>query len=288
MSDEENSLLFEFLAEVNHRPDLFAKYSADELWANPHTSERMLAFHLDTTVDIASRNEAFLDRSVEWIGSRFELHRRAKVADFGCGPGLYAQRLARRGAQVTGIDFSANSLRYARNEASKEGLDIEYVEADYLDYETDRRFDLILMIMCDFCALSPAQRARLLHRFRSMLTTNGHILLDVYSPGMFEAREETTIYARDLMDGFWSPERYFGFLTTFKYTEERVLLDKYTIVDREHTRHIYNWLQCFTPAEIESEFAACGLDVAALMGDVAGRAYDPDAGEFAVLAVAAD
>jgi SAM-dependent methyltransferase len=277
---------FDFLLEVNRRPEPFAEYTARELWTDPHTSEQMLAYHLNETVDAASRNPAFLDRSADWIVSHFRLEPGARVADFGCGPGLYAQRLAALGLDVTGIDFSANSLGYAREQASTRGLAIKFIEADYLEFESTGTFDLVMMIMCDFCALSRDQRTLLLREFRSMLADGGAILLDVYSPQMFDSREETATYARDLLDGFWSADEYFGFLSTFKYDEERLLLDKYTIVERDRTRRIFNWLQCFTPLEVESEFAACGLQVVERFRDVAGDEYDPDGTEFAVVAKA--
>ena len=276
--------LFDLLLEINRRPKPFSEYTARELWTDPHTSEQMLAYHLNKTVDAASRNHAFLGRSVEWIVSHFGLTAESKVADFGCGPGLYAQRLAHAGLKVTGIDFSANSLRYARDKATDENLDIEYVEADYLSYDTDYRFDLIMMIMCDFCALSPDQRSLLLHKYRSLLADGGAILLDVYSSHMFDGREESATYELNLLDGFWSPDEYFGFLNTFKYDDERVLLDKYTIVERNRTRQVFNWLRCFEPSEVESEFDGCGLRVAELWGDVAGKVYDPDWKEFAIVA----
>ena len=278
--------MFDFLLEVNRRPEPFAEYTARELWTDPHTAEQMLAFHLHETLDAASRNHAFIDRSAAWIVSHLGLRPGAKVADFGCGPGLYAQRLAAHGLDVTGIDFSAQSLCYARRQAERAGLDIEYIEADYLDFETDRRFDLVMMIMCDYCALGPKQRAQLLGKFRSMLADGGAILLDVYSPQTFAAREESAAYARNLHDGFWSPDEYFGFHNTFKYDEERLLLDKYTIVERGRTRRVFNWFQCFTPVEVEDEFANCGLRAVERLGDVAGGKYDPEAPGFAVLAKA--
>jgi SAM-dependent methyltransferase len=274
--------LFELLTEINRRPEPFEEYTARELWTEPHTSERMLAYHLDETLDMASRKTAFIDRSVDWIVSHFGLAPGGRVADFGCGPGLYAERLARAGLAVTGIDFSDRSLEYARETAAGAGLEIEYVHADYLEFETDRRYDLILLIMCDYCALNPTQRVILLRKFHSLLAAGGSILLDVYSPKMFDSRTETATWARNLMDGFWSPNDYFGFLNTFKYEDPRVLLDKYTIVERERIRHIYNWLQCFTLEEIGRESAACDLEIGGHWGDVAGGAYDPSAAEFAV------
>jgi SAM-dependent methyltransferase len=280
----EETPVFEFLCEVNHRPEPFAEYTARELWTDAHTSQKMLAFHLDPAIDAASRSREFLDRSAEWMASRFHLALGSKVADFGCGPGLYAQRLARTGASVVGVDFSANSLRYAREEAERASLQIEYVEADYLDFETESRFDLIIMIMCDFCALDPDQRTALLRKFRSLLAANGQILLDVYSLVMLDARGEAASYGADLLDGFWSSEPYFGFLNTFKYEHERVLLDKYTIVERNRIRRIFNWLQCFAPEALDSEFTDCGLRIVERWGDVAGSPYDASATEFAVVA----
>jgi len=276
--------MFDFLCHVNHRPEPFSEYTARELWTDAHTSKKMLALHLDPHTDAASRSRQFLDRSADWIVSHFGLASGARVADFGCGPGLYAQRLASKGADVTGIDFSEGSLRYARGEAAREGLQIEYVQANYLTYETERRFDLIMLIMCDFCALSPEQRTVLLRKFRSLLAPGGHILLDAYGLAMLDSREESAVYAPDLDDGFWSSEPYFGFRTTFKYERERVLLDKHTIVEREHVHRIFNWLQCFTPEALASEFTRCGLRVAERWGDVAGGSYDHEATEFAVVA----
>jgi 2-polyprenyl-3-methyl-5-hydroxy-6-metoxy-1,4-benzoquinol methylase len=141
----------------------------------------MLSFHLNEAIDISSRNAAFISRSVEWIASKFNIGKDTKIADFGCGPGLYSTCLAKRRANVTGIDFSGRSIEYAKAVAAREQLNISYVEQNYLDFETQDRFDLVLMIMCDFCALSPTQRNEILSKFHKILRPGGSVLLDVYS-----------------------------------------------------------------------------------------------------------
>lgn len=238
---------FKELERINERPEPFQNYTARELWTDEYTSNQMLSFHLDEEIDLSSRNAEFIRRSVDWITSEFAIQDGFRVADFGCGPGLYTTPLAKHGADVTGVDFSQRSIRYAADVAAREKLNINYVNQDYLEFETEDRYDLVMMIFCDFCALSPDQRANILGTFGRILKPKGSILLDVLSLSAFEQKEEAATYEKNLLNGFWSPRPYYGFLTTFTYDDEKVSLDKYTIVEPERTREVYNWLQYFTP-----------------------------------------
>jgi SAM-dependent methyltransferase len=185
---------------------------------------------------------------------------------------------------VTGIDFSERSIKYAKKVAAREQLNISYVKQNYLEFETGDRFDLVLMIMCDFCALSPEQRKRLLRKFHRNLKPGGSVLLDVYSLSAFEKREEAATYEVNQLNGFWSPNKYYGFLNTFKYNEDKVVLDKYTIIESGRTRTIYNWLQYFAPEKLEREFMETGFFIEGLYSDVAGTPYNGTSNEFAVIA----
>ena len=276
--------LYRQLQEINRRPAPFERDTAAELWTDEHTSSRMLEHHLDGSSDVSSRNTEFIEKSAAWIVRRFRLAGDKSVADFGCGPGLYTTRLAASGADVTGVDFSERSLRHARERARGQGMSIDHVQANYLDFESDKRFDLITLIMCDFCALSPDQRKDLLDRFLALLKPGGAVLLDVYSLRAFDAREERTTFAHNLLDGFWAPAPYFGFLNTFKYGSEKVVLDKYTIVEKERVRVVYNWLQYFAVETLRAELEDRGFVVSDVLGDVAGSAADPEAGEFSMVA----
>ena len=276
--------MFDELERINERPEPFQFYTASDLWDDEHTSKQMLSFHLDEAIDVSSRNAEFINRSVEWIVTQFNIGMDSKIADFGCGPGLYAARLAKHGANVTGIDFSGRSIEHAKDIATREQLNICYVNQNYLEFETQDLFNLVLMIMCDFSALSPTQRKGLLSKFHRILKPGGSVLLDVYSLSAFEQRKETATYEVNQLNGFWSPNKYYGFLNTFKYDDEKVVVDKYTIVESERTRTIYNWLQYFTPEDLESEFKEAGLSIRGLYSDVAGTPYDPKTSEFAAIA----
>jgi 2-polyprenyl-3-methyl-5-hydroxy-6-metoxy-1,4-benzoquinol methylase len=276
--------MFEELERINERPEPFQYYTASDLWTDEHTSKQMLSFHLNEAIDVSSRNAEFINRSVEWIASEFNIDRASRIADFGCGPGLYAAPLAKRGANVTGIDFSGRSIAYAKEFAAREQLNISYVKQNYLEFETEERFDLVLMIMCDFCALSPTQRKGILRKFYRILKPSGSVLLDVYSLAAFEQKQEVVTYEVNQLNGFWSPNKYYGFLNTFKYFQEKVSLDKYTIIELDRTKKVYNWLQFFAPEDLERECIEAGFSVKGLYSDVAGTQYDPKSSEFAVIA----
>jgi len=276
--------MYQELRKINSKPEPFQFYTADKLWTDDYISKKMLEFHINESIDLASRNKDFIYRSVDWIVSRFRVGKNTRIADFGCGPGLYTTPLAEKGADVTGIDFSENSIRYAREMATRKELDINYVVQSYLEYETVKKFDLITMIMCDFCALSPAQRRKMLKKFHVLLGPEGSVLLDVYSLNAFEQRKETAIYEYNLLSGFWSPDNYYGFLNTFKYEKEKVVLDKYTIVEASRTKTIYNWLQYFSLESLKNEFRENGFRIDESYSDVAGTPFSLDSSEFAIVA----
>ena len=128
--------MFNTLEQINKRPEPFSVYTAKELWTNKHTAQQMLQYHLNDEIEASSRNSGFIERSCRWIHERFNIAGK-KIADFGCGPGLYATRLAERGAMVTGIDFSENSIAYACSIAKEKGLNINYHNSNYLEFKTD-------------------------------------------------------------------------------------------------------------------------------------------------------
>ncbi|HNR03921.1 MAG TPA: class I SAM-dependent methyltransferase [Bacillota bacterium] len=276
--------MFNNLKAINERPKPFQYYTAAELWTDEHTSKKMLDYHLNEEIDVSSRNARFINRSVSWIIEKFNLNNKSNVLDFGCGPGLYTNRFAERGINVTGVDFSKRSIEYAAQIASSKNLKVNYVHKNYLEYETQDRFDLITMIMCDYCALSPEQRGIMLNKFKELLKHSGNVLLDVYSLKSYNRREEIAAYEFNHLNNFWSPEDYYCFVNTFKYCDEKIILDKYTIIEKAQTRVIYNWLQYYSVETLRREFEDNGLEVLEFYSDVCGLPYDAESLEFAVAA----
>ena len=71
--------------------------------------------------------------------------RGAEVLDVGCGGGILAESLARKGGRVTGIDVAPRVLSTARLHLHESGLEVDYREITVEDQarETPRGFDVV-------------------------------------------------------------------------------------------------------------------------------------------------
>jgi 2-polyprenyl-6-hydroxyphenyl methylase/3-demethylubiquinone-9 3-methyltransferase len=77
---------------------------------------------------------------LEWIARHASLEG-ARVLDVGCGGGILAEAMARRGAQVTGIDLSEKALRIAELHLHESGLSVRYENAAVEDVSGE--FDVV-------------------------------------------------------------------------------------------------------------------------------------------------
>ncbi|MEO1248976.1 MAG: class I SAM-dependent methyltransferase [Pseudomonadota bacterium] len=275
--------LFQTLSAFYERPEPFSHYTVDGLWTDPHIAARMLEFHLDPSIDLASRRPEVIDATVAWLDHRVGLAGKA-VCDLGCGPGLYAERMAKREARVVGIDFSAGSLAYARQQAELRSSNIDYRQQNYLTDPLPSGVDLVCLVYCDLCALSPERRQTLYGQVRQSLKPGGQFVLDVFSHPQFEELTEASSVEHRLMGGFWAPGDYYGFKKTFLYPDRRLSLDRYLIVESHQIRELFNWLQYFDPHGICEELADAGFETHAVVDALSGEPWQGSPREFAVIA----
>ena len=151
-------------------------------WNEPEFSQRMLANHLAQEHDWASRRNDHISRQTAWIDR--QLQRASRILDMGCGPGLYAQKLAAAGHHCTGVDFSPASIEYARKQAADSGLALEYVLCDIRSYASGQKFDCIIMTFGEFNVFTRQDAGVILHNCADMLREGGLFVLEGHS---FEA-----------------------------------------------------------------------------------------------------
>ncbi len=276
-------LRLDLLMQLSEKPPLFAP-GEPLFWDDPHISQQMLAFHLDPTVEAASRSPETIDRTVDWLITFLGLQADDPVLDLGCGPGLYCQRLARRGLRVTGMDFSRNSIAYAQRQATESGLPITYHYQNYLTLDLDARFRAIFLIYGDLCPLAPEQRDSLLARVRRALKPGGRFVFDV-TTRLHRARtaERNNWYVAD--GGFWKPGTHLALIQGFDYPECATHLDQYVVIEADGKISVYrNWYLDYTVETITAALAAQGFAVRAVWSDLAGAPYREDSEWIGVVA----
>ena len=274
--------MYQFLKQQNNKPPLYCAYTADALWTDEYRSAQMLNYHLNDAIDVSSHRHSYIDDAVAFMVREFSLDTSKSMIDFGCGPGLYTNRLAHY-TNVSGIDFSSRSIEYAKQSAQNMNVTVDYILGNYLNTSFTQRFDLITMVMYDICALSTTQRRELFLTFKSLLNENGKLFFDVYSHVAYENRTETAYYEHLQLHNFWSANDYYAFVNTFKYDAKKVMLDKYTIIEESTSYDVFNWLKYYSLQELEAELKEIGLHVEAVYGDMTGKTFDKQAETFAVV-----
>ncbi|TFF91826.1 class I SAM-dependent methyltransferase [Candidatus Thorarchaeota archaeon] len=201
-------------------------------WNDPGFSERMLEHHLTQEHDLASRKFEIIDRHVDWIHNKLE-GKPSRILDLACGPGLYSSRLTRLGHSCRGIDFGPASIRYAREQALKEGLEVDYVLEDIRTADYEDEYDLVLFIYGEFNVFKPADIRRVLRKAYDSLREGGVFIAE---PNRYETvKREGTAPAvwYSSQGGLFSPKPHLCLMENFWDQERDVATTRYFIVDAE-------------------------------------------------------
>jgi SAM-dependent methyltransferase len=92
----------------------------------------------------------------------------------GCGYGYEVVELARRGFDVTGIDFAPSALAALKNELQTLKVNARVIEADVLKWKPEQLFDAIYEQTC-LCALPPKLWKRYIERLDHWLKPGGKL-----------------------------------------------------------------------------------------------------------------
>jgi SAM-dependent methyltransferase len=275
LTEGDMKLNIETILRLQEKPEPFTPGEA-LFWDDPHISTQMLKAHLDTDSDLASRRLETIQKSADWLIATLDLQRGDCVLDLGCGPGLYAARLAEKGLHVTGIDYSRRPIEYAQEYGRLHKLDVHYRYQDYLMLDEEDQYDAALLIYGDFCPLSPEQRRQLLGNVRRALKPGGHFVFDVTTPTHRRQHgSKNGWYAVET--GFWKSGRHLVLEDGFDFPEQSIFLDQAIVIEESGKVSVYrNWFQDFTRETISKELTEAGFVVQTVWNDLTGTPYAED------------
>ena len=104
------------------------------------------------------------------------------VLELGCGSGRIARRLVKVGHEVSSMDHDHHALELAAS------FGIHGIEDDFTDFTLNAQFDRIIIPYNGFyCLLSEAAMLSCLRSVERHLTSQGMLILDVYSGDQISA-----------------------------------------------------------------------------------------------------
>ncbi len=266
------------LAAVARRPEPFQPSEAP-FWDDPWISARLLEAHFDDSTQAASRPAASIRAAVDRLVRDGVVAPGTRVLDLGCGPGRYAEALARHGAVVTGVDLSERSIGVARRRAAEAGLSIEYRRQDFTTLDDEAGFDVVMQVYGEVNTFSDDVRDALLAAARRALVPGGLLLLDLSTPALRRGEGGPNRWSVE-QDGLWRPGTCLVLTDGYGY-EGDVWCDQYVVVapadgtpDGPGEVTVYRmWFHDYVPETITPVLARAGFAVEQTWEGLDGGAY---------------
>jgi SAM-dependent methyltransferase len=115
------------------------------------------------------------------LASLFRREKVVRILEAGCGSGRDALFYACEGFAVTGLDLSANALRWAQERAAREGLSATFVTGDLLAADLPQgSFDAAVAVHLIHLQPEPVRRA-MVNRLWSLTRDGGLIAMTNFS-----------------------------------------------------------------------------------------------------------
>lgn len=185
------------------------------------------------------------ETDVDTIWRLLRLEPDMAILDLGCGHGRIANRLAERGARVTGLDATALFLDRARRDAASRGVDVDYVKGDMRRLPwTDERFDRVLSWFTSFGYFDDQDNRRVLQEAHRVLRPAGRLLIENNNLVELLPRWQPALVTE--RDGHFAIDRSCFDPTTGRATTERVI-----IRDGRTRRFVFS-VQMFVAAELRN------------------------------------
>ena len=206
MADHAARKFKEALFRIYHRPDRAVEWQegGNLPWDRPDFARRMLREHLDESHGAATRPSYEREQQIDWLWEHLALKPGARVFDVTCGPGLYAAELARRGCQVTGVDFSPAAIAHARNLASELGVGdrCRFLQEDLYTLEpTSGPFEAAFFLYGQMAVFPPHEAARIVRDLAEQLVEGACLCVELLDSQKIDRTESNWWFTDDT--GLW-------------------------------------------------------------------------------------
>lgn len=194
----------------------------------------MLREHLDQAHGAASRVVAERCLQLDWLWDKLGLRPGDHLCDLTCGPGLYAVELAKRGCQVTGIDFAPAAVAYARDLARQTEVAnrCTFIEQDVRAVPLPpATFDAALFIYGQLSVFPKAETAQLLAKAAAALKPGGALAVELLNQERIDKTSNNWWFTDNT--GLWGDGPYLHLGERFWDDEAQLAYERFYILHLE-------------------------------------------------------
>jgi len=250
-------------------------------WNDPEFSKRMLKEHLTQEHDAASRRFEKIEAHVTWIHEEVLKSQPGKLLDLGCGPGLYASRLAHLGHQVTGIDYSPASIAYAQDTSQTEKLTCNYIHADLREADFGHNYETAMLIYGEFNIFRPTDIRQILRKAHASLRPGGILILEPHTFEIVQSMGQAAPSWYSSLSGLFSADPHIVLEEHFWNSDQQTATTRIFVIDAD-TGTVIRYAQSFqayTQVDYQNQLIECGFGEINFYPSLTGL-IDPEQGQL--------
>ena len=120
-----------------------------------------------------------------------------RVLDIACGPSLQLREMAKRSYDAVGLDVNSQMLKYLIQKSKEEGIKIETVQADMVNFKLKKKVDFAFIMMGSFRFKSNEELLRHLDCVSQWLARGGLYLIENLELDWPKFRQQTWKMKKD-------------------------------------------------------------------------------------------
>jgi SAM-dependent methyltransferase len=201
----------------------------------------------------------------------------SKILDLCCGPGRHSIELAKKGYSVTGVDRTSSYINKAREKATLNGVEVDFITEDMRKFLRSNKFDVILNLYTSFGYFSnPDDDKLVLNNILSSLKKGGKFLVETIGK---------EILARIFLERNWYKKGDVIYLEERKIEDGWGMISNKWILIKDNKTKEYSFRhRLFSGAELSMLLHDIGFKSVKLYGDLKGSPYDNTAARLVALA----
>lgn len=223
-------------------------------------------FNDDFVRTMAKITDKQISREASFIEESLGVDKGSALLDLGCGTGLHAIELTKRGYQVVGFDLSLPMLARAADEAQDRKQKINFVQGDMRDLPFEEMFDGVYSWNTSFGYFDEEKNGQVVTKVHRALKKGGQFLLDVVNRDYIIKQSPSLAWFEG--DGcICMDEMQIDFITSRMRVKRTMMMDDGRSREIEYSMRIYSLHELgkllhehgFRVAEVSGRMATPGV-----------------------------